>query len=356
MSDKDIIEIYTNKVIHSWNDIPNDHKEYLLNRFSDSESIKESCWRILYNIEKRPVCKICGKRVEFVGRKHNIFAKTCSAECTSKLKHINQYGVKLSDEQIKNRKIKIKQTLLERYGDEHYNNRNKAKLTCLEKYGETSYNKTNEGKEKIKKSMQEKYGVDYAAYLDTNIFKTNNPQRNKEIKERTRQTNIKKYGGPSPTSSKEIYLKQRKSFKEKNKNFKSSKFEEYVYVKLQSKFNNIIRNYNTLLEEQSNRYPYNCDFYIKDFDLFIEIQGSQFHHFHPFDSNNSDDINELKRLKQLSKNHEQYGAMINIWTIHDVEKRNIAEKNNLNFKEFYTQEEFDNWFNKIGDDPISNIN
>lgn len=212
MTDNDIINIYKNKVVHSWNYIPNTHKEYLLNRFSDSESIKESCWRILYNIEKRPVCKICGKHVEFVGRKHNIFAKTCSAECTSKLKHINQYGVKLSNEQRKTRKIKVEQTLLERYGNEHYNNRNKAKQTCLERYGETSYNKTNEGKEKIKKSMQEKYGVDYAAYLDTNIFKTNNPQKNEEIKERTRQTNIQRYGGTFTYIIKRNLFKTKKIF------------------------------------------------------------------------------------------------------------------------------------------------
>jgi len=352
MTDIDIINIYKDKVVHSWNNIPHEHIEFLKNRFNDSESIKESCWRILYNIEKRPTCQICGNHVEFVGRKYNIFAKTCCKECELKLKAKLTKNRKFSEEQKQQIKDKTKRTKLEKYGDENYNNRDKAKLTCLEKYGETSYNKTNEGKEKIKKSMKEKYGVDYAAYLDTNIFKTNNPQKNEEIKERTRQTNIKKYGGPSPTSSKEVYLKQRKSFKEKNKNFKSSKFEEYVYVKLQSKFNNIIRNYNTLLEEQSNRYPYNCDFYIKDFDLFIEIQGSQFHHFHPFNSNNPNDINELKKLKRLSKHHEQYNAMITVWTLKDVEKRNVAEKNNLNFKEFYTQEEFDNWFNKIGDDPI----
>lgn len=356
MSDKDIISIYTNKYIHNWKEIPQEHIDYLNNRFSDSESIKESVWRILYHIEERPKCKICGEHIDFVGRKNNIFAKTCSKECASKIKHINQQGVKLTNEQKKYRNIKVRKTLLERYGNETYNNRDKAKQTCLEKYGETSYLKTDKGKEKVKNIMLEKYGVEYSCYLDSNIFKTNNPQKNPKIKERTRQTNIKRYGGPSPTSSKEIYFKQRKTFKEHNKNFKSSKFEEYAYKQLQIKFNNVIRNYNTLIDEHSERYPYNCDFYIKDLDLFIEIQGSQFHHFHPFDSNNQDDINELNRLKKLTSEHLQYDAMITVWTIKDVEKRNIAIKNKLNFKEFYTQKDFDDWFNKIGDDPISNIN
>ena len=41
MSDKDIVEIYTNKTIHNWKEIPQEHIDYLNNRFSDSESIKE---------------------------------------------------------------------------------------------------------------------------------------------------------------------------------------------------------------------------------------------------------------------------------------------------------------------------
>lgn len=36
--------------------------EYLLNRFSDSESIHESLLRIFYKIETRPACPICGKK------------------------------------------------------------------------------------------------------------------------------------------------------------------------------------------------------------------------------------------------------------------------------------------------------
>ena len=87
---------------------------------------------------------------------------------------------------------------------------------------------------------------------------------------------------------------------------------------------------------------------------YIEFHGSQFHHFHPFDKNNPDDIKELERLKvennkkQLEgKIKNQYSGMISTWTIRDVKKRTIAKKNNLNFLEFYTLDEFYIWYKKI---------
>lgn len=39
--------------------------------------------------------------------------------------------------------------------------------------------------------------------------------------------------------------------------------------------------------------------------------------------------------------------MISTWTIRDVKKRTIAKKNNLNFLEFYTLDEFYIWYKKI---------
>ena len=59
---------------------------YLESRFDDSLSIKETIYRICYNIYKRPVCQICGNPVEFVGRQNNVFSKTCSSKCYKKLK------------------------------------------------------------------------------------------------------------------------------------------------------------------------------------------------------------------------------------------------------------------------------
>lgn len=41
--------------------------DYVVNRYSDSSSFKESLYRIAKHIEKRPICKQCGKKVKFQG-------------------------------------------------------------------------------------------------------------------------------------------------------------------------------------------------------------------------------------------------------------------------------------------------
>ena len=57
--------------------------------------------------------------------------------------------------------FKMKQTCLEKYGNENYNNIEKMHNTCLEKYGVKNYVYTDEYKEKSKKTCLEKYGVDH---------------------------------------------------------------------------------------------------------------------------------------------------------------------------------------------------
>ena len=98
-----------------------------------------------------------------------------------------------------NRVEKIKQTKLQKYGDETYNNRNKMKQTSVQKYGVSSFSKTNEYKEKTKRTNIQKYGCEWVLQ--------NNDIRNKGLEtklqkygdknyvniEKRRQTNIQKY-------------------------------------------------------------------------------------------------------------------------------------------------------------------
>lgn len=61
------------------------------------------------------------------------------------------------------------------------------------------------------------------------------------------------------------------------------------------------------------------------------------------------EIEELKikseKRKQITHKRTRYDATIDIWSIHDVKKRNIAKENNLNWIEFFNMKEFDNWLN-----------
>ena len=47
-----------------------------------------------------------------------------------------------------------------------------------------------------------------------------------------------------------------------------------------------------------------------------------------------------------SKDKKQYKRAIKTWTVKDVEKRNIAKKNKLNYLEFFNIDEFMEWYNK----------
>ena len=409
------------KNINVWN--------YINNRYSDSESFNESLYRIINNIENRPVCDVCGNKVKYQGLRIG-FKHTCSKDCESINRHniaikysqINRpdvkekikqtlfekygsyttFGSKIIKEKIKNINFKkygsespfgskeiqekCKETKLEKYGDEYYNNKEKCKKTKLERHGDEKYNNT----EKRIKTCQEKFDGNapicsneiYNKIKETNILKYGYPylMQNDDLKNKAHETNkikygvpyawnnekqkktmiekygipyafnlpsqketmIKKYGVPYAMQSDELKRKQHLSTKN-NGHCNTSKFEEYAYKSLINKFgiNNIIRQYNSKL------YPFNCDFYIKSLDIYIEIQGSQFHHFHPFNENNIDDINELNRLKQ--KVNPQYKAIIDVWTIHDPYKRNIAKQNNLNFYEFYNSNDFDKWINNYGE-------
>ena len=115
------------------------------------------------------------------------------------------------------------------------------------------------------------------------------------------------------------------------------------------KFNkdDVIRQY------RSKQYQFNCDFYIKSLDLYIEYHGTWTHHNKPF-KNSIEDLEEVERLKNKSlelnfkgQRKLQYLNTINIWTKVDPLKLQTFKKNKLNYKIFYNINQFLNWYNKI---------
>ena len=124
ITDKDIIEycfIGDKFNFHALNRIIKqkpDYLEYLKNRYVDSDSLKETIYRIKHNIETKPVCPVCGNPLPFKGR---LYSKHCSTRCSS-----------LNKETINKRQ----ETALKLYGDRLYTNREKSRQTCKEKYGD----------------------------------------------------------------------------------------------------------------------------------------------------------------------------------------------------------------------------
>lgn len=221
--------------------------------------------------------------------------------------------------------LKRRETKFNKYNDENYNNISKSKKTKLERYNDENYN----NQEKSISTNLKKRGVKY--YSQTQEYK--DLYKNKEWVEKRNQKHY------------ETLIK--------NKTYnKPSKPEDKINNQLIQKFggSNIVRPF------RNNLYPFKCDFYIKPLDLFIECHFSQYHQGKPFDINSKQDwikllyleLNAVKMIRQKGRAVEnQYENMIYTWTDLDVRKLETFKKNNLNYKIFYTEKEFNEWFQNL---------
>ena len=119
--------------------------------------------------------------------------------------------------------------------------------------------------------------------------------------------------------------------KKKNNSFNKSKSEKKVFEILSKIYYKIKRQY------KDTRYPFACDFYIPEKDLFLECNFHWTHGKEPFDKNNKEHIKLLKLWE--SKDTKYYNRAIKTWTDLDVRKRKIADKNDINFIEFFNFKE-----------------
>lgn len=314
-------------------------KEYLLHRYNDIPpdmfSYKEVFWRIRNGTEVRPTCKICGAPVRFKG-KHmggkfsNGFYLTCTYEhqrLLSKLSNkdtcMRRYGMSTT---LQLPEIKAKAEICR--------NTDKAKIkkynTMLERYGCKHAFHTKEARCKAKESCILYRKLRSKAYKEINelLYKGINPKT--FYTEIIYENNMTLY-----RSMKRIVDKAFQTAKYNN-NLMSSKPEVSLYKILEGSFN-VIPQY------KDERYNFRTDFYLPDYDLFIEYQGSFFHNGHPFDVSNEYDNNLLNKLKdaatirktETGKSVTRYDALIDTWTVRDVAKRNMAKSNKLNYLEIF---------------------
>ena len=310
-----------------------DFYEYLIHNYPEDISFKEKLYWYFYKIDNHPICPICGNRIKFRGFSIG-YGTYCSTKCaridsTDKIKQtcLRKYGVEWASQSQEFRN-KFKHTCLEKYGAENPYQasqvKDKIKHICLEKYGVDNYTKTEEYKniirelgdnlkQKIKQSYINKYGVD-------NYTKT------EEYKEKSRQTCLEKYGVDNYTKTEE-YKKKSYNTRYKNRSFNTSKVEQEFKSWLDS--NNINYKY----QYKSKKYPWMCDFYFPDKDIYFEINGSWTHGPHPFDPNNPEDILLLERWK--SKNTKFYNTAIRVWTVIDPQKIKTAKDNNIKLFTIY---------------------
>ena len=204
--------------------------------------------------------------------------------------------------------------------------KDKWKQTMLERYGVDHPMKSSFIFHKVVASNLEKYGVEY--FMTTPDFR-----------EKSEFTCKQRYGNSS-FSKTSMFLEKSQETKRKNGTFNTSKIQDELYLKLKEKFGEK----GVERERQDKRYPFSCDFYIKSLDLFVELNAFWTHGGHWFDENSEEDVEKLENWKQ--KDTKFYQNAIDTWTQRDVNKRNCAKMNNLNYVVLWNKEDIDNWFNQ----------
>lgn len=261
----------------------------------------------------------CGKCVQNSEETKSKIQQTCLDRYDSKNVYASEYGKQKCREtwlenlgvenpfQSEEVKGKIKQTNLERYNSEYSFQskeiKDKIKNTKEERYGNSNYNNT----EKARKTNLKKYGIDCILKRD-DVVKLKNSE---EIKKK--QYNTKK----------------------RNNTFNTSKTEKELEVELRKIFPKLKTQY------KSKNYPFHCDYYIPELDLYIEYNGTWTHGFHFFDKDNQEDLDKLEKWK--NKNSKYYNSAIKTWTQRDILKLETAIKNHLNYVVWFNQEQAYEW-------------
>lgn len=184
----------------------------------------------------------------------------------------------------------------------------------------------------MKQGMLEKYGVD-------------NPFKLDEFQAIAAETRKEKYGAEYTLASgsvlsdaaRDIFARHTKksiASKRQNCTLNTSSVEEHIkaFSGFESQYNN------------DSRYPYLCDFYDKGRDLFIEVNASWTHGYHWYDTEK--DAGVCTKWKDKGEDSTYYANALDVFTKRDVEKRETARVNSLNYVTLWDSEgmDADLWF------------
>lgn len=313
--------------------VTDEEKNYLKNRYIDSYSLSESLYRIKYNIVEVPKCPVCGKKIKYNDRIRK-YTKYCSISCSAK-----------DEQNILNRK----KAIYDKYGCYAVM---KVK-NIADKVKEAWKLKSKEEiliiKEKIKETSIQRHGIDNWCGQKKNSqhWKEKTKSQIKEITKKRRKACLKHYGVDNYAKTQEwknhasnisstVHAKAYVTMKKTHSYLGgTSKAEKKALEMLKQIYPDIIHQY-----RDNARYQWNCDFYVPSKDLFIEYQGYYTHGKHPYNKDDEEDRKELERLKHKYGSDSQ---AVTIWSIKDVEKRETAKKNNLNYIEFFTLKEVEKY-------------
>lgn len=312
--------------------------EYIKSKFTKSDVIEayeyiSDNYEDIYKASKRKEIKVLGC---CFGKHAQVFSRILGESEYKELKSSlwkdkqskvvqDKYGVDnvfrkevfddfVTTEAVRKGRVKRNKTMLKRYGVEEPLQNEEIYKRML---------KT------LRQSNLELYGY-------TNVMK--NPKIAQKANERRQETMLRRYGARNSVEIDEIrdsIFKARK----RNGTLNTSRPEKLLGELLRSHFGDDDVVHNTIIDD---RYPYNVDYYIKSRDLFIELNGDRCHNSHWFDPNDSRDLQTLeswfknmKRIEDSTGKSSRYRNYIKTWASTDLEKRETARKNNLNYLVFW---------------------
>ena len=229
----------------------------------------------------------------------------------------NKNKTQFDDERIKNNCQKANQTKVERYGSAFPNNNmnelHKQKISQALKGKESKLKGTTISEETKQKISKTRTGHYVSKETRNKISKANK-------------------GRKYSKQQLEIILSKQYITKKLNNSFNTSKPEEelYQYLLEQNKTKTILRQY-----KDDERYPFYCDFYIVEDDLFIELNAHWSHGGRPFDPNDEFCQKQLSEWQEKAKTSQFTANAIITWTVRDVQKLECAKAHNLNYKVIY---------------------
>lgn len=265
-------------------------------------------YELLTNDHTKHLCEICNKEALFIDAKTG-YSRTCSDSCKRQLKSVTTK---------KNHKKRDYTAVL-----------NKCKITWIKNLGVDNPRKSKKIKEKIIATNNIRYGEDYGV-------------KSCLVKTKIKKSNIDRFGVDNFCKSEEyknlykdpewVRAKMEKECmaKKNNKTFNTSKPEKELFEKIQ-----LLYPSTQFQKTDYPNFPFNVDYYIPEFDLLIEYQGSWTHGKEPFDINNSKHIEILAKWKDKAINSKYYQNAIETWTIRDTNKLKIANELHLNYLRLY---------------------
>lgn len=316
------------------------------------------------------ICPICNTFIENPKFYHFFgYQKGCTKDCRYKIArnksretNIKRYGV-IAPLQNKEVYKKMQNTCIRKYGVDCIGKskeiHDKVKETNLKKYGieyplqnKEIHDKTIEAGlknksylkavPKVKKTKLERYGNEnyHNAEKSSETKRNWTDEQKSQYVSRVKNTKLKRYGDPNYNNH-----EQASETKKKNGTLGAevSKFESNWIEYIRKHY----PNYTIITQYKDKRYPWKCDCYIVELDLFIEFQGSYYHNWRPFD-NSKEHIEEYNRMLNMSIQKQRIAKN---WRYIDTEKREVAKKNNLNFLEYWEKTKED-----LPDDPIERWN